>query len=254
MESTGPFGRRQESKLGVVVLDLDDTLVDTTRELVPAANREAARALIAAGVPGPLCRCERLRARFLLRGRQDDPDRATCRALGADESVAEAGRRAFYERSRALRRRGELWTIPGARTVLAELRARHAVVLLTWGHPATQWAKIRSARLDGSFDEIVVVDRGAGGGKLEALRALLQRHRRAADEVLVVGDGWEHEIRAGHRLGAWTCWVRRGSARGGTGWPPLTPDAEIRSPLEIPRVVRRIELRRERLTGARAAL
>lgn len=247
--------KKDAPAIRLVIFDLDDTLIDTTRELVPAANREAARALVAAGVPGPVLRCERLRARAARRAQIADADSEVCRRLGIeDDAVAEAGRRAFYARAGQLRHRGVLRLMPGARVVLEELARERTLVLITWGDPETQWAKVRAANAARFFQDIRVVDRLATDDKAGAIRDVLQRQHCPPRAALVVGDSWEREIVAGARLGAWTCWVRPGPARGGSNWPPQTPDAVIGNPLEIPRVVARLERRMRRLTRSRAAL
>lgn len=47
--------------------------------------------------------------------------------------------------------------IPGVRTTLALLGARHRLCLVTRGEPAEQWAKVESSGLQTLFESIAVV-------------------------------------------------------------------------------------------------
>ena len=78
-----------------VVFDLDDTLFDTFGQCVVAAHREAARAMVAAGLRADE---ETVVARRLrLAGIDEDLDAAVSRMFPCDDPsrAAEAGRRAF---------------------------------------------------------------------------------------------------------------------------------------------------------------
>jgi len=220
-----------------VAFDLDDTLLDTSACLAPAANLEAARAMVDAGLDQPLDRVSRCRwqaARRLAAGQVDD---AVCRQLGEKRpAIAAAGRRAYFERGSRLTRRS-LRFVPGARALLDRLARDHLLFLVTWGDPATQRAKIRLLRLASWFSEIVVVDRRIRDDKFVALEGLLLRHALKPRQLLVVGDGWTDEIAAGKRLRTRTCWVSRG--RPTPHWPPQRVDAIVTSVQGLGRVNKR---------------
>jgi len=222
-----------------IAFDLDDTLLDTTGCLAPAANREAARALVDAGLDVPLDVVERRRWRISRRTPAGEVDEILCRQLGDPRpAVAAAGRRAFFQRGSRLRRRS-LQLFPGVRALLARLTREHRIFLVTWGDPATQRTKIRLLRLGPSFRDVVVVDRRERLDKTRALEGLLLRHHIPAAELLVVGDGWSQEIAAGSRLGAPTCWISNG--RPIPRWPPLRPHAVVPSVAHLPRVLTRLD-------------
>ncbi len=220
-----------------ILFDLDDTLVDTAALLAPSANREAAAAMVCAGIDAPPGVVERVRAQMERRGGLDGVDLRTAMAFGGDRSVAEAGRRAYFERGSQLRR-GDLCLLPGVGGMLDRLRRRYTLMLMTWGDPATQARKVELLRLRRWFEHVVLVDRRGASDKREATRTLLRRLRLRPDETLVVGDSWEREIVAGARLGARTCWIRRSGRR---PWPPIQPDAVIANVLGVELVLARIE-------------
>ena len=225
-----------------IVFDLDDTLLDTYGSLLPAANREAAEALVAAGLDAPLDVVERLRWRARTKVGVDGVDRWVCDELGFPCShCADAGKAAFFQRARRLRRE-QLRPTPGARALLRRLRHAYALYLLTWGDPRTQRSKVRMMGIERSFDEVVVVDNQRHSDKQEVLRALLWRHRLDPAEVLVVGDSWRQEILAGIRLGARTCWVSKRHG-GRPPWPPASIDAVVDDVRDLDRILRRLERR-----------
>lgn len=180
-----------------VVFDLDDTLYDCLGQCVAAAHREAARAMVDAGAKATVE--EVLEARLALSGMPgtdlDDAVAASFRSV-SPVKVAEAGRKAFYERDP-----GPLAPFPFAADVIRSARERARAVLMTTGHPETQRRKIVALGLSEAFDEIVYDDVGTRGGKEEALRRWLKGSGLAPEEVLVVGDRADSEVAAALRLG-----------------------------------------------------
>jgi len=223
-----------------IVFDLDDTLLDTYASLLPAANREAAEALVGAGLDAPVEVVERLRWRARSKVGVAEVDRWICASFGARPEIAAAGKSAFFRRASRLRR-GQLRPTPGVWALLRRLRRAYALYLLTWGDPSTQWSKVKLMRLEALFDEVVVVDSERHLDKQGVLRSLLWRHGLAPAEALVVGDSWRREILAGVRLGTRTCWVSK-RAGGRTPWPPARPDGVVDEVRDLDRVLRRLEL------------
>jgi putative hydrolase of the HAD superfamily len=221
-----------------VAFDLDDTLLDTSVCLAPAANREAARAMVAAGLDQPLDLVVRRRWNAERRLPTAEVDSFVCRQLGeVRPAVSDAGRRAYFERGARLTRRS-LRLVPGARALLDRLAREHVLHLVTWGDPSTQRTKIRLLRLASWFSELVVVDRRVRENKVAAIGGLLHRHRLHPADLLVVGDGWAQEIAAGIRLRTRTCWVSRG--RPTPRWPPFRVGAVVPSVVDLDRVIKRM--------------
>ena len=195
--------------LRAVVLDLDDTLFDTSGTLVGPANRDAAAAMIGAGLPGTL---EAVAQRRLQLGRahpSEDADALVLRSFGMEEreEIARAGRTAYY--SRTIR---SIDPFPETMDVLDGLRGVLDLFLLTIGAPATQQRKIDLLGIEEYFREVVIVDI-AGGDKFEALVGLADRHGLPPAEVVVVGDRIDREIEAARRLGMWAVRMAHGEGK-----------------------------------------
>ena len=142
---------------------------------------------------------EVLEARLALSGIHvldlDDAVAASFRATHPVK-VAEAGRRAFYERDP-----GPLVPFPFAAEVLSRVRTAVPAVLLSLGHPPSQRKKIEALGLAEAFDEVLLEDVLSRGGKEEALRRYLAASGHPAAAVLVVGDRVDAEIAAAQRIG-----------------------------------------------------
>lgn len=190
--------------IGLVLFDLDDTLIDTTGQLLPAAHRDAAQALIRAGLPGTLEAVASRRAMILRGDPTVDADLVIATEAGCGEEVALAGRRAFLER-RIL----HLDPLPGALPTLGRLRPGRRLHLVTAGHGATQRRKVELAGLGLSFDAIEVID-APEPDKEPVFRAAMARWEVAPERVVVVGDRLDREIAAGRRLGCWTVRMEHG--------------------------------------------
>ncbi|MES2855590.1 MAG: HAD family hydrolase, partial [Bdellovibrionota bacterium] len=126
-----------------IAFDLDDTLLDTYRQLIPAAVREACTAMIAAGLKAEVDQCVKAREDFIRGNARTSLYRFLVFRFGVKDGVdpnevAEIGYRAFHDRQ--VERNIELF--PGARELLKDLRTRYTVHLVTSGHKRTQAEKI----------------------------------------------------------------------------------------------------------------
>jgi FMN phosphatase YigB (HAD superfamily) len=199
------------SAIRLLLLDLDDTLFDCAGTLVPAAHRDAVAAMVAAGLPGPAA--DRLaELDVLLRDLRNASvvyPRLCARHGCTDPAIAEAGRRAFFERDVP-----PLEPFAGVRDALATWRGRFLRVVVTFGDPATQRRKIERLDLASLLDGVRHVGPGDPGGKESAFRAELAHHRLPAAAALVVGNRRDDEIAAGNRLGCVTVLLEGGEYAG----------------------------------------
>lgn len=169
----------------LVVFDLDDTLIDTKGVLLPASLRRVADAL---GIDA---------------GRLD----ATGKRI--DEVLAGVGGLSPEQRARAAAAWYDpevppLEPLPGAREVLAALRGRVVLCLLTRGAPERQRRKIARSGLAPLFDEVVIRAIEEPGTKGDDLRRLLDRYGLPADRCVVIGDDPRDELRHAAALGCRT--------------------------------------------------
>ncbi|MCC7138159.1 MAG: HAD family hydrolase [Planctomycetes bacterium] len=204
-----------------VVFDLDDTLFDCWTQCVGPAHREAAKAMVEAGARASVG--EVLDARLALAGLEKDLDDAVAATFRSVQpvKVAEAGRRAFYDRDP-----GPITPFPFARDVLRRVHEVARVVLLSMGHPPTQRRKVEVLGLTDAFDDVLVDDVFGRRGKEEVLRGWLASTGLSPAEVLVVGDRPDAEIAAALRLGMQALRVRGGefAARPTPPGVPESPD------------------------------
>ncbi|MCO4770171.1 MAG: HAD hydrolase-like protein [Deltaproteobacteria bacterium] len=197
-------------RIDAVVLDLDDTLFDTTGQLMEPAHREAAQAMIDAGLVADLEGLVQLRLELQRGYPTEDTNVLAARAHGhgADAPMVHAARDTYYRR-----RIESLDPFPGTIPLLNALHGRCKLLLLTTGHPGTQRSKVTLLEIAHYFDDMVFLtideaDKRAG------LRSLLRYHKVAAPRTVVVGDRIDREIAAGRALGTWTVRVDGGEGGG----------------------------------------
>lgn len=208
------------SRIDAVVLDLDDTLVDTTGQLMEPAHREAAQAMIDAGLKADLEGLLTLRLELQRSAPDEDTNVLVARAYGhpPDSPMVTAARDTYYRR-----RVEKLDPFPGTHQLLKALHGRCKLLLLTTGHPGTQRSKVTLLGIASFFDDMVFLTLDAAD-KRAGLRALLRYHRLDAARTVVVGDRIDREIAAGRLLGTWT--VRMDGGEGGN----MVPEAAHHRP------------------------
>jgi len=165
-----------------VILDLDDTLIDTRRGLLPAA---LARVAEAAGVP-----LEHLNPR----GKRIEEVLAGIEELAPDRQAAAAA--AWYEVDLP-----PIAPLPGARDLLAALKGRTWLALVTLGDPRLQNRKLEMAGLRRWIDELVIRPLEAPGSKRDDFLGILGRRGLAPARCAVVGDDPEDELLHAAELG-----------------------------------------------------
>jgi putative hydrolase of the HAD superfamily len=212
----------------VIAFDLDDTLLDTSRQLVPQAARESCLAMITAGLdcdPASIDEC--LEVRYELsqgRARRDLYGDLVLRfgtRPGADaEAVARAGREAFHNREVEQ----NITLLPGARDLLHDLRSRYSLHLVTAGHRPTQEAKIRILGIASCFDGIHHIDPSQRERKGTAFAAIQRASGSLPERHLSVGNRLDTDIAEARQIGWKGCWMRYGE------YAHLEPECETEKP------------------------
>ncbi len=208
--------------LRAVFLDLDDTLLDTAGILLAPARLEAGAAMVASGLPGTAEEAACSLARIARERPGENPFELLAEERGADPlRVGVAGWGAFFRRAVPDR----MPLVEGAPEALRALRARGVLLLLvTFGDPPTQEAKVRATGVDALVDRVVYEPLGPAADKGRAFRLLCEEFRLDPRACAAVGDRPDAEIAAAKRLGMLAFRVRRGEHR----W------MEARSPEEAP--------------------
>jgi FMN phosphatase YigB (HAD superfamily) len=192
--------------LDAIVLDLDDTLYDTSAKLLPAADRRAVAALrargLALGEDAALARIAALRRAGVV-----EPFRALAAEEGLAAAAAEEAERSFF--------RYEVPPISLDEDVaraLDELRGLAPLALLTAGDVATQRAKAGRLGLARWFAVQEFVGFDAPDGKAGALRRLTAANGWTPSRTVFAGDRPDGDVRAANRAGCLAVLVRRPGA------------------------------------------
>lgn len=214
--------------LKAVIFDLDDTLVDTSKYLIAALESDAAEMMINAGM-NDADKDEVYE--ILMQLRMSHPDNIEemliKRLPQTTPEVIEARRRALDKAPSMLE---QLRMNPEVVNLLARLSRSYKLYLVTAGQPDFQEQKInrlnREYHIRQYFDEDPVkciVDSASTGSKEEKMLSLVN-NRYKKNDVLVVGNRWDHEVRVGKKLGMRTVCIRHGEGSS------LVPHDNVRDP------------------------
>ena len=215
-----------------LVFDLDDTLLDTFRQLLPRATREACKAMVRAGLAADLEEAIQACAEHGKCHARQELFTHLVKKFGTKESadpkiVAATGYKAFYNREVE----SDISLFPGAREMLVSLRKTYSLHLVTAGHRPTQEAKIRILGLEPVFTSISHVDPAAGERKGMAFERIMSAHGGSPNRYLSIGNRIDTDISEARRLGWRACWVRYGE------YNAMKPSSDLEMPdYEIDRI------------------
>jgi len=194
-----------------IVFDLDDTLLDTQNQLVPAASRESCSAMIKAGLRGDVEVCVAERRRFMRQSPRENVYQHLVEHFGLVEGsdpaeVCRAGFQAFHER----RIDPPLTLFSGASELLEKLKVKYELFLVTAGHKDTQKRKVQLLEIENYFTSIFYVDPSIGENKGQAFQEIQKKVVRPNAEFLSVGNRVDSDLAPAKSLGWKTCWVKTG--------------------------------------------
>jgi putative hydrolase of the HAD superfamily len=219
----------------VIAFDLDDTLVDTSRLLIPAATRESCQAMIDAGLNASLDACCVERESLARHGRRGNIYLDLVSIFGtrggvSPEMVAHAGHEAFLHRTID----PNLTLIQGVTTMLVTLSKKYRLFLVTAGHRTTQEEKIRILRLRPFFEKVFVVHTPAVETKSQAFASILSETGLSPARHLSVGNRVDSDVGEARALGWKGCLVRYGEhAELQPERPEEEPDFQVDHILEL---------------------
>lgn len=209
-----------ERNFDVLAFDLDDTLLDTYRLLVPRASRDASLAMIEAGLNASLSQALSV---WEEHGRTH-PRREVFSFLvehfgvreGANpQATAQRGYHCFYTR----RVETDITLFEGAQALLTGLqRDGYSLHLVTSGSRATQEEKIKILGLRPYFESISHVDPTRGELKGNAFATIMRNmtsdhvppQQISPQRFLSVGNRIDTDIGEARAIGWKACWVRYG--------------------------------------------
>lgn len=194
-----------------LVFDLDDTLLDTYRCLIPPATRESFEAMIRVGLDADLATCLKERENFIhSHSRQSLYQHLIHRfgvRTGADPAqIADAGYDAFHNRSVE----PDIELLPGALEVLRALKPHYSLHLVTAGHCPTQNEKIRILNISHFFASVTCVDPKKNESKQNAFLRIMTQTGTPPERHLSIGNRLDTDIAEAKRVGWRTCWLKYG--------------------------------------------
>lgn len=217
-----------------LIIDLDDTLVDTFDLLIRPLETGAAELLRERGLvdrePSELV--ERL-----LEIRRRSPESfydELARVAGAQASAAVDLHRSIFSDFAV----DSLILSPEVTRMLSGLRSGNRLVLMTEGRTELQRSKIEHLRLPELFDEVLIVDPARGETKRGRLADYMRHADASPEDMIVIGNRLDREIAAANAIGARSIWLRKGE--GSEAAPRAAdemPDAIILDLLELPQAL-----------------
>jgi len=210
-----------------IAFDLDDTLLNTSGLLVPAASKQAFNILIHDGLSISIDECERHRVEAIKTISHKDLFLQLAQNYGNEKTLkaVEKATRAFYEPELP----EYLPLIDGAESLINDLKNKYHLYIVTAGYESGQKNKIKSLRIGPLFKDVFVVNSLNNERKIDAFRKILSLENIQPENLLCVGNSLSSEIRDAKELGAVSCYFEFGEDRGKIPTDPkFRPDYHIK--------------------------
>ncbi|CAN5583990.1 HAD family hydrolase [soil metagenome] len=199
-----------------VVFDLDDTILDTSGTLIPAAARRAIETMLLALNSNEDVETWMRRRNEILRA--DPRADVWLRLASGDDEIADLGRRSFFTHPIETLPDEAIRTTPGAFEILAWAEKHATLHLVTSGDLKTQQKKIERVGIGHFFETIQVVDAkhavvayGIPATKHDAFRKIQVRYPELpSTDFLSIGNRVDTDLGEAKRHGWKTAWIRYG--------------------------------------------
>ncbi len=219
----------------LIVFDLDDTLIDTSGCAGPIKLKLALKAMISAGLK---VASEKEAFALLQEIDHHSPNgketiREFLQKQNADGSLLEAGTKAYYGKTEI---DFPVNALEGVLEIIAELKKKHTLVLISTGVEEEQFRKMRSAGIPLTFFKKIIVCQEYN--KKKYYQQVQQEFSCPHSEMLVCADKFETDLRPAQELGMKTVQMLWGRALK----TPRTgnPDYQIRKIKELLKIVEEI--------------
>lgn len=190
------------SRIKAIILDLDDTLFDTTNQIKEKALRRSIRAMIEKGLP---CTEEEGFAK-IKEIISKDPSAEKFDELAAfydsSKESAEAGKEEYYN----INIEG-IHLFPGVRKTLSSLKKDYKLVLISTGKPELQYHKLEILDIKEYFDHILINQKNT---KEECFLEAIDLLGIKANRIIGIGDRPDVDVKAANKLGMTSVRVRQG--------------------------------------------
>jgi putative hydrolase of the HAD superfamily len=197
-----------------MAFDLDDTLLDTTNLLVPAAANEAFSILIRAGLSLSPEECEKSRIQLIKSLSHKDVFEKLAREHGSAETLAAlaVANQTFYHPNLP----DSLPLLEGALENIQNLSTKYSLYVVTAGLKDAQERKIAALGIAPYFKDYFIVNSLNKERKIHAFRRILEIEGLEPSQLFCIGNSLGSEIRDAQELGAVSCFFDFGEDRGNT--------------------------------------
>lgn len=217
----------------LIIFDLDDTLVDTTRAITPIQLEKAVRAMREAGLDMSACSEPFVTIQDMDRDSSSAYEtlRKFVHHLEGNHTHLAIGVKTVYG---SIDPHLIVPEVRGARDMLKRLSCHHTLALVSMGHYDQQMWKLRRAGLDSAqFSKIEI---SSSEDKAELYQAMLHAFQVEASQVVVCGDRIDRDLVPAQKLGCRTIHVKQGRGLSSTGYA----DFVVEELKEIPLIVEKL--------------
>tara|TARA_B110001454_G_scaffold219179_1_gene250844 strand:- start:135795 stop:136490 length:696 start_codon:yes stop_codon:yes gene_type:complete len=196
-----------------IAFDLDDTLIDTTNELIPFACRKIHSYLLTEGYKNAfedfdISRKEYVKTKSHKEFFKNLVTTFPLRVPSEASLVVANLNRLFYEPDLP----PNLALMPGAEDNLKTLGAKYEVFVVTAGVVSAQHKKLAQLKIERFIkkENILVVAEGAYPTKRAAFEKIVEDSGILPEQLLSIGNRLSQEIRMAKQIGAKTCYYQHG--------------------------------------------
>jgi len=194
-----------DPRIKAIIFDMDDTL-HNVKFLMDIALKQAIEAMRVEGLECDINDAIDKIKDIIKRNPGSDKFRDLAKSFGQEnEEIIEAGKNKYYDYDF-----DEMDIFPDTKEVLSKLKGDFKLVLLSQGKVSLQNRKIDYLGIRKYFDHIYLPEVGE---KQLSFETALKELNLDSNEVLVVGDRIDTEIKIGNDLGMQTCRIMRGEYR-----------------------------------------
>ncbi len=215
----------------LIIFDLDDTLIDTT-SIVPVMLEKALRKMIeedlSVSFSEGLKRLLEIDKRSI---KAKESLKVFLSEIQADNKFYEIAVKEYYTK---LPDHIKIFTLPGAKDILDELKKKHLLAILSIGKKSIQIDKLKKAGIDSAlFSKIVITE---SEDKKPYYKEILDSLNYQAKECVACGDRISYDLKPAKELGCNTIHVKWG--RGLNLIKDQYTDYSIDNLYEIPKIIK----------------
>lgn len=192
------------------IFDLDDTLLDTSGELIPLVAHRVCEFLVEKKIYSNLKETNEawLDKKNQWAGQiliQKLVEEKIAPGVQRDQWIQEA-----YQIFRTPQIPNKLSLLPGAQEILTRVSQYIPLFLVTQGDIPTQMKKVKTLGISDYFRHIYYVDPLRGENKSQAFQSILLQFHFTPERVLSIGNRLDNEIELSNKLGMQTCYLPYG--------------------------------------------